>query len=60
MQQGEMHRGPEGPVLAPWWKTRGGIVLRGFLIPVTPGWFPRPGGPASAVRSARDMTRDIK
>lgn len=26
---------------------------------VTPGWFPRPGGPASAVRSARDMTRDM-
>ena len=32
MPQGEMHRGPEDPVLAPWWKTRGGIVLCGFLL----------------------------
>jgi hypothetical protein len=30
--RGEMHQGPEGPMLAPWSKTRGGIVLRGFLL----------------------------
>ena len=33
MQQGDMqHLGPEDPVSAPWWKTRSGIVLCGFLL----------------------------
>ena len=33
MQQGDVHHdGPEDPVPAPWWKTRSGIVLCGFLL----------------------------
>ena len=33
MQPGDVHRdGSEDPVPAPWWKTRSGIVLCGFLL----------------------------
>ncbi len=33
MQQGEVHHDGSGdPVSAPWWKTRSGVVLCGFLL----------------------------
>lgn len=33
MQQGDPHHlGSEDPVSAPWWKTRSGLVLCGFLL----------------------------
>jgi peptidoglycan/LPS O-acetylase OafA/YrhL len=33
MQQGDVHQhGSHDPVSAPWWKTRSGVVLCGFLL----------------------------
>ena len=33
MQQGDVHQhGSHDPVSAPWWKTRSGVVVCGFLL----------------------------